>query len=64
MRHQRDHIGHNLTVQPILSTFEAINDEDYAEGFYSYMNRNYDGVFAVTNTAMYSLIPHFEIGGK
>lgn len=43
---------------------EPINDEDYAEGFYSYMNRNYDGVFAVTNAAMYSLIPHFEIGGK
>lgn len=43
---------------------KPINDEDYAEGFYSYMNRNYDGVFAVTNAAMYSLIPHFEIGGK
>ena len=43
---------------------EPINDDDYAEGFYSYMNRNYDGVFAVTNAAMYSLIPHFEIGGK
>lgn len=43
---------------------EPINDEEYPEGFYAYMNRKHDGVYAITNAAMYSAIPHFEIGGK
>lgn len=34
------------------------------EGFYNYMNRTKDYVFAVTAVAMYSMIPHFEIMGK
>lgn len=40
-------------------------DADYGdEGFYNYMNRTMDYVFAVTSVAMYSVIPHFEIMGK
>lgn len=34
------------------------------EGFYNYMNRTHDYVFAVSSVAMYSVIPHFEIMGK
>lgn len=34
------------------------------EGFYNYMNRTRDYVFAVSSVAMYSVIPHFEIMGK
>ena len=34
------------------------------EGFYNYMNRTRDYVFAITSVARYSLIPHFEIMGK
>lgn len=34
------------------------------EGFYSYMNRTHDYVFAVSSVALYSVIPHFEIMGK
>lgn len=34
------------------------------EGFYNYMNRTQDYVFAVSSVAMYSVIPHFEIMGK
>lgn len=34
------------------------------EGFYNYMNRTYDYVFAVSSVAMYTVIPHFEIMGK
>lgn len=34
------------------------------EGFYDYMNRKHDYVFAVSSVAMYSVIPHFEIMGK
>ena len=30
-------------------------------GFYNYMNKKYDNVFAITSVAKYNLIPHFEI---
>lgn len=40
-------------------------DSEYGdEGFYNYMNRTKDYVFAITSVAMYSVIPHFEIMGK
>lgn len=43
----------------------AVADSNYgSEGFYGYMNRVYDYVFAVSSVAMYSVIPHFEIMGK
>lgn len=42
-----------------------VSDEGYGtEGFYGYMNRIHDYVFAVTSVARYSVIPHFEILGK
>lgn len=42
-----------------------VTDADYQdEGFYNYMNRTHDFVFAVSSAAMYSVIPHFEIMGK
>lgn len=45
-----------------------IADEDYQSrrdgGFYDYMNKNHDNVFLITNVGTYTLIPHFEIGGK
>ena len=42
-----------------------VNDTEYLdEGFYGYMNRTYDYVFAISSVAMYSVIPHFEIMGK
>ena len=42
-----------------------VTDEQYGdEGFYNYMNRTHDHVFAVTAVAKYGLIPHFEIMGK
>lgn len=42
----------------------AIKDEDYGHtGFYDYMNKKYDCVFAITSAAEYSVIPHFEIMG-
>lgn len=46
-------------------TGRVVNDSDYEnEGFYNYMNRTHDYVFAITSVAMYSVIPHFEIMGK
>ena len=42
-----------------------VTDADYLdEGFYNFMNRTHDYVFAVSSVAMYSVIPHFEIMGK
>ena len=42
-----------------------VTDAEYGdEGFYDYMNRTHDYVFAVSSVAMYSVIPHFEIMGK
>lgn len=41
-----------------------VSDADYSEGFYEYMNRKHDYVFAVSSVAKYSVIPHFEILGK
>lgn len=40
-----------------------IKDEDY-DGFFEHVSENYDFVFAVTSSAMYEVIPHFEITGK
>ena len=42
-----------------------VTDAEYLdEGFYNYMNRTHDYVFAVSSVAMYSVMPHFEIMGK
>lgn len=45
---------------------DPINDEDYGiDGFYDYMNKRYDYIFAITSAGgPYSVIPHFEIMGK
>lgn len=43
-------------------TMSAINDAEYSRnGFYNYMNKNYENVFAITSVSKYNLIPHFEI---
>lgn len=43
---------------------EPIVDDDYDEGFYHAMNEEHDGVYIVTSAAFFSLLPHFEIGGR
>lgn len=45
-------------------TKDPIADDDYIDGFYNYVNDEYDFVFAITSVAQYSAIPHFEIMGK
>lgn len=45
----------------------AVNNDEYADvgGFYNYMNREYDYVFAITAVGgPYTVIPHFEILGR
>lgn len=41
-----------------------INDDDYRNGFFEEVKKEYDYVFAITSVGMYSVIPHFEITGK
>ena len=41
-----------------------VPESDYAEGLYQTMNELYDGVVQITTAAWFSLLPHFEIGGK
>lgn len=43
---------------------DVIRDDDYADGFYDFMNRNHSKVYAVTTVGIYSIIPHVEILGK
>ena len=44
---------------------KPISDADFdnENGFFNYVNIEYDYVFAITSVAMYSAIPHFEIVG-
>ena len=42
-----------------------VNEEDYRNGFYSYMDEHYDFCYRITVVdGPYNLIPHFEILGK
>jgi hypothetical protein len=41
-----------------------INDEEYRNGFFNYMNKAYDEVFAITSVSKFNLIPHFEIAAR
>ena len=50
-------------------TEEPAIDSDYENrvdgGFYDYMNKRHDNVFLITMVGgPYTLIPHFELGGK
>lgn len=42
----------------------SLNDEDYTEGLYNYLNKSYDNVFSISSVGEYKLIPHFEIMAK
>ena len=41
-----------------------IEDSTYDNGFYSYMKKFYDEVFAITSVSKFSVIPHFEVVAK
>ena len=46
---------------------EPVSDDEYDDfdgGFCDAMNRKRDGVHVIQSAAYYSLIPHFEIGGR
>ena len=41
-----------------------VSDSDYKGGFYQYMNKTHDYVFAVSSVAWFTVIPHFEVVGR
>ena len=43
---------------------ESVSDAGFEDGLYSAMNAAHDGVYMVSSVAFYSLLPHFEIGGR
>ncbi len=43
---------------------DEIDDSKYRNGFFNYMNKTHDNVFAITTVSKFNLLPHFEIGGK
>lgn len=48
------------------ASVNPINNDEYADlnGFYNYLNKTYDYVFAISSVGEYSVIPHFEILGR
>jgi len=54
----------NVAVGQSILTLDSgfISDNAYGNfGFYDYLNKMYDHVFAVTQVSQYNLIPHFEL---
>ena len=67
-----ENVGKYLTFTPEVDfvvideavTDTGINDGDYENGFYHFMNEHLDNVHMITNSAWYNLLPHFVVGTK
>lgn len=46
------------------NTLSPISDDDYAKGFYNWLRKTHDCVYAITNTAKFTALPHWEIAGR
>jgi len=45
--------------------FDGAKDSLYEpNGFYQYMRKNYDRVYVISSVALFTVLPHFEIGGR
>lgn len=55
--------GDTITVK-YVSPEGPISDDDYRIGFYNYMNKTHDNVFAISTVSKFNLIPHFEVGAR
>lgn len=54
----------DFIVEGNYSSDLPIDDGKYDEGLYHAMNDAQDGVYMITSAVFYSLLPHFEIGGR
>ena len=69
---KKEFVGKYLTFNPerdfVVIDVEVedavVDDSDYENGFYDFMNRNLDNVHMITNAAWYNLLPHFVVGTK
>lgn len=43
---------------------EPLRDDDYESGLYDAMNKAMDGVYMISSSVFYRILPHFEIGGR
>lgn len=41
-----------------------VDDAAYRTGFYDYMNKHMDDVYAIARVSRFSVIPHFEVTGR
>ena len=60
----KDSLADEITIdgKKVSCKSGMINDSYYSRhGFYNYLNKTYDHVFAVTAVSQYNVIPHFEI---
>lgn len=48
----------------VWNDLDPIVDGDYESGLYHELNDDHDGIFLIASAAFYSLLPHFEIGGR
>lgn len=45
--------------------YNGAKDSEYMpNGFYQYMRKKYDHVYAISHVALFTVLPHFEIGGR
>ena len=51
-------------VGSVMAASYPEDDYDDDNGFYHHMNKTHDGVYMIQSSTFYSLIPHFEIGGR
>ena len=55
----------NDTINVVYVSPEGpIPDDEYRSGFFNYMNKEHDDVFAISSVSKFNLIPHFEIAAK
>ncbi len=55
---------HDFFIQGPWPGPDPVEDSQWPGGFYDYMCRIHDGVFAVTGAHKYGALPHFEIAGR
>lgn len=48
----------------VWSDLSPLSDDEFDSGLYHELNETQDGVYMISSAAFYSLLPHFEIGGR
>lgn len=54
----------DFIYEGVYPDLTPVKDEDYESGYYHTVNEEHDGVYMISSAAFYSLLPHFEIGGR